>query len=343
MKFQPLDQKTKTTLEKRHRRERDGRIRDRIKAVLLKSEGWTDRQIAQALRIHQETIRQHIRDWLQEEKLKPENGGSSEKLTDAQSRALESHLESTTYTDVKSICAYVLKRFEVSYTVSGMTKWLHAHRFSYKQPKGVPAKADSAKQEAFIETYLELLDTVSPGEPIIFMDSAHPTMATKRAHGWIRKGTDKIIPQTASRTRVNIMGGVELSTMKVISCYPDKVNTQTTIAFFDQLKANYPQASTLHVILDQAGYHRSEETRNAAKEKGIELHFLPPYSPNLNPIERLWKVMNEECRNNTFFSSAREFRKAISNFFDETIPKIRGRLRSRINDDFQTLNPAPSG
>ena len=273
------------------------------------------------------------------------------------------------------ICAWVLKTFGVSYTVSGMTKWLHAHNFSYKQPKGVPAKADVVKQEAFIEKYLELLDTVLPGDPIVFMDSAHPTMATKIAHGWIRKGTDKLVPQTASRTRVNVMGAIELSTMEVTSFCPEKVNTETTIAFFDQLKGVYPQASTLHrahsqkvgnlsiipsifkinelkgvypqastlhIILDQAGYHRSEETQHAAKERGIELHFLPPYSPNLNPIERLWKIMNEECRNNTFFSSAKEFRKAISNFFDETIPKIKGRLRSRINDDFQVLNPASS-
>ena len=343
MNFKPLNEKTKADLEKRHRRERDGRVRDRIKAVLLKDEGWTHRQIAQALRIHEETIRQHMTDWLEEEKLKPENGGSHQKLSEEQSRSLERHLELTTYTEVKCICAYVLKHYGVSYTVSGMTKWLHAHGFSYKQPKGFPKKADAAKQEAFIERYLELLEAVLPGDPIIFMDSAHPTMATKIAHGWIRKGQDKLIPQTASRTRVNVMGGVELSTMKVTTWYPEKVNTESTIAFFDQLKAAYPQASTLHLILDQAGYHRSEATQCAAKEKGIELHFLPPYSPNLNPIERLWKVMNEECRNNVFFSSAKKFRETISNFFDKEMPTIRDQLRARINDDFQIINPVPSG
>ena len=52
---------------------------DRIKAVLLKSEGWTNRTIAQALRIHEETVRQHLTDWITDEKLKPENGGSSSK------------------------------------------------------------------------------------------------------------------------------------------------------------------------------------------------------------------------------------------------------------------------
>jgi transposase len=65
---------------------------------------------------------------------------------------------------------------------------------------------------------------------------------------------------------------------------------------------------------------------------------LPPYSPNLNPIERLWRVMNEEFRNNVSFTSARRFREAISKFFETTILKIAQLLRERINDNFQTIN-----
>ena len=108
-------------------------------------------------------------------------------------------------------------------------------------------------------------------------------------------------------------------------------------------KASYPEASTLHVILDQAGYHRSQETQNAAQEKGIMLHYLPPYSPNLNPIERLWKVMHEQVRNNVFFASAKAFRSALARFFEEKIPIIKNILRNRINDNFQTIKPVPSG
>jgi transposase len=50
--------------------------------------------------------------------------------------------------------------------------------------------------------------------------------------------------------------------------------------------------------LDGAGYHRSKEVKDKAKELGVILHYLPPYSLNLNPIERLWKAMNEKVRNN---------------------------------------------
>ena len=72
----------------------------------------------------------------------------------------------------------------------------------------------------------------------------------------------------------------------------------------------------------------------AAKANAIVLHHLPPYSPNLNPIERLWKVMNEYVRNNRFFSSPKDFRDAISQFFEKTWGPISSSMRSRINDHF---------
>ena len=343
MKFRSIDDKRKDELEQRHRCERDGRVRDRIKAVLLKSEGWKARDIAQALRIHEETVRQHLADWESEEKLEPQNGGSCSKLNDAQSRALVVHLQATTYTRALDICAQVIAMFGIHYTVSGMTKWLKEHDFSYKQPKAVPAKADLVKQEEFVEKYLGLLDDTPRDEPILFMDSAHPTMATKIACGWIRRGIDKPIAQTASRTRVNVMGAIELTSMNVVSCRPDYVNAETTVCFFDQIKTAYPNAPKIHIILDQSGYHRSQWVRDSAREKNIELHYLPPYSPNLNPIERLWKVMNEEVRNNVFFASAKAFRQAITEFFEKKIPKISQSLRDRINDNFQTIKPVPSG
>ncbi|MDF4574106.1 transposase, partial [Vibrio parahaemolyticus] len=81
---------------------------------------------------------------------------------------------------------------------------------------------------------------------------------------------------------------------------------------------------------------------DTAKVLNIELHYLPPYSPNLNPIERLWKVMNEHVRNNIYFSSKPEFTSAIKEFFDVTLPEVAGTLVSRITDNFQILKPVSS-
>jgi transposase len=339
-----LTEQHKKELESRHRVERDGRVRDRIKAVLLKSEGWTNVMIGQALRIHVDTVGQHLQDWQREQKLKPENGGSQSKLNARQTQQLAQHIESTLYTKVQTICVYVANTFAVHYTVSGMTKWLKEQGFRYKQPKMTPAKADVQQQEAFIESYLHLVADTPPDEPILFMDAVHPTMATKITHGWIKKGQDKPIATTASRTRVNIIGAIELNTMNVISDVDvETVNAQTVLALFDKLKQHYPNAPKIHIILDRAGYHRSQELQVSATLHNIELHFLPPYSPNLNPIERLWKLMNEYVRNNVVFESAKAFRQALCHFFDNTIPTIKDALLSRINDNFQTLNTVFSG
>ena len=344
MNIKSISQEEKQELELRHRYEGDGRVRDRIKAVLLKSEGWENKAIAQALRIHEETVRQHLKDWAATKKLKPENGGSRSDLNEQQTQQLEAHIQEKTYTRALDICAYVEATFSVFYTVSGMTKWLKHQGFSYKQPKMTPAKADLAKQEEFIEEYLALLEDTPLAEPIVFMDSAHPTMATKVVCGWIKKGVDKPIAQTASRTRVNVMGAIELSTMKVVSCCPEQVNGVTTVSFFDQLKEAYPNAPKIHIILDNSGYHRCQLVKDTAIEKNIHLHYLPPYSPNLNPIERLWKVMNEQVRDNVFFTSAKNFREVIVDFFENKIHTLAPNLRNRINDNFQTITPpVPSG
>ncbi|OOF30326.1 transposase, partial [Salinivibrio costicola] len=90
------------------------------------------------------------------------------------------------------------------------------------------------------------------------------------------------------------------------------------------------------------GYHRTDLVKDAAYVLNIELHYLPPYSPNLNPIERLWKVMNEHARNNLYFKTKRDFAQAIDRFFTVTLPEIAGSLTSRINDNFQMFNHASS-
>lgn len=337
-----LSPEQKDALEAQHRVERDGCVRDRIKAVLLKSEGWTNKAIGQALRIHPETVAAHLNDWAQEGKLKPENGGSEGQLDGLQTQALEQHLQEKTYLKVADICGYVAQTWQVVYTVPGMTQWLQAHGFRSKQPKATPAKADIRLQEAFIKAYLKLLEDTPAHNPILFIDAVHPTMATKISRGWIKKGVDKPIAATASRTRVNIIGGIELSTMTVTCECVETVKADTISRFFAKLKEGYPQAEKLHVLLDQSGYHRSQAVKEAALSHPIELHYLPPYSPNLNPIERLWKVMNEQGRDNGVFESAKAFREQLALFFSVTIPKIKRSLVTRINDNFQTLNTVSS-
>jgi transposase len=337
-----LTAEKKKELEVQHKTERDGRIRDRIKAVLLNDEGWTQVAIAQALRISAETVHDHLQDYTNSKKLKPENGGSDPKLNQIQTAQLIAHLENVTHTKVSTICAKTYQDYQITYTVAGMTRWLAAHDFSYKKPKGTPAKGDTKEQEKFIEAYLELLATTPKDEPILFGDGVHPTMATKITHGWIRKGTDKLIATTASRTRMNLMGSINLQTMRITIGSHETINSDAMDKHFAALKEAYTTAAKIHLILDRGSYNTSAQTRASAEKHGIILHHLPAYSPNLNPIERVWKVTNEYVRNNKVFTSAKEFRHDLLEFFNMTWPKIANSMRDRINDNFQTLKQVSS-
>jgi len=339
-----LSHNKKAALEARHKRTNNGKEKDRIKAILLRGEGWSIEQISQALRLHTKTISRHIDDYLDSEKVTIDSGGSESKLNQEQTEELISHLTEHTYSDQKDIIAYIQKTYSITYVVAGINKWLHRNGFSYKKPKGFPYKADSVKQSEFIQTYNELKNTIAPDESIYFMDAVHPTQATKITSGWIRTGTDKAIETTGSRTRLNIVGAIELGRLSQTVAYQyDKVNADTIISFLESLCWNSENTGLIHLVLDGAGYHRAHRVRERAKELGIKLHFLPPYSPNLNPIERLWKVMNEKVRNNQFFHNAKEFRQQINLFFEDVLPEIGDSLESRINDNFQVFDRTFSG
>ena len=335
-----LSPKEKAALEQRHNSCRDGKERDRIKAVLLRAEGWTIPMIAQGLRIHESTVTRHINEYA-DGKLTIASGGSDSMLNEAVTQELQSHLETHTYRTTQEIIAYVTAKYGVTYSVPGMNKWLHRNGFSYKKPKGYPHKASLEQQEEFIKYYADLKANLPAEDGIMFMDSCHPSMATKLAYGWIKKGQSKPIETTASRTRINLVGAINLSDIsKPVVCSYTTVDGESIVDFLSQVRKHAAIKGTIHLVLDQAGYHRSDEVVNAAEKLNIKLLYLPAYSPNLNPIERLWKVMNEHARNNKFFKVAEDFRQSIANFFQNTLPQIAFSLGSRINDNFQKLDYA---
>ncbi len=335
-----LTDEQKKQLEELHSHARDSRESDRIKAILLRTEGWKLSMIAQALRKHESTIAQHLTDYIEKEKLMPENGGSESQLTEDQTQKLITHLTEHTYPHQKDIILFIQKTWDIDYSIPGINKWLHKYRFSYKKPKNMPYKVDLEKQEEFIKAYEELKSSLTEDETIYFMDAVHPTQATKVSSGWIRTGTDKPIKTTGSRTRINLVGAIRLGHLaEAITAQYKTVNGESIINFMDKLRNQHAEMGTIHLILDGAGYHKSAVVIEKASKLNIKLHSLPPYSPNLNPIERLWKVMNEKVRNNRCFHSAKEFRQQINHFFDEILPDIGSSLDSRINDNFQRFDP----
>jgi transposase len=218
-----------------------------------------------------------------------------------------------------------------------MTHWLHANGFCYKKPHAVPAKANKEQQKKFIQHYNRLKAKAGKKEPIYFADSVHPQHQTQLTYGWILKGERKEIATTGRQYRLNFIGGICLNGHRFIYQQAAKVDADSIALFLLNLRKRHPEKCWIHVIWDNAGYHRDKGIMKFAKDLAIKLHYLPPYSPNLNPIERVWKLMHERVTYNKYYESFSDFTGATVRFF-KTIGRNKTILRSRITDNFQTLN-----
>ena len=343
-----LTDEEKAVLQTQHKKERDGRVRDRIKAVLLRDKGWTWMQIAEALLLSEEVLRLHLKEFQASRKLKPENGGSKEKLSSEQSKLLVQHLKKHTYLFAKDIAVYIESMWGVSYSVSGMTDWLSRNQFSYKKPSLVPGKANLEIQEAWISKYQELRQKLGQDETICFADGVHPTHNTKTSYGWIQKGERKEIGSNTGRQRINLSGALDVIEKKVHFQEDPMLNAESTICFFKKIEKAYPSKKRIHLFLDNARYYKNQKVRGYLASSKIEAHYLPPYSPNLNPIERLWKWMKERVQYNTYYEHFDDFRQAIFGFLEslsrlDPESELGKTFSSRVRDHFRAIGaPMPN-
>jgi transposase len=94
----------------------------------------------------------------------------------------------------------------------------------------------------------------------------------------------------------------------------------------------------LTVVLDNARYQRCRLVQEQAAQLGIELLFLPPYSPNLNLIERLWKFVKKKCLYSKYYDTFEKFQTAIEKCLAEASAKHQTELESLLTLNFQTFD-----
>jgi transposase len=241
-------------LKDRHKKERDKRICDRIKAVLLINKGYTYQQVAEILLLDDETIRRHVQEYLEYEKLKSNSKGSESKLNQEQTTELIKYLQNNTYVDVRPIMKYIKDKYGIKYSRSGITTWLNVHQFRYKKPHPIPAKLNQQRQEEFIEILNSLRDSKSP---LYFSDATHPEYQSKLNYGWIYKGTNKAIKTTATQKIVHILGALSYPSNELIIIEDETINSQSVIAMFEKIKFKPPPKTIINFVLDNAKYQKS--------------------------------------------------------------------------------------
>ena len=327
----------KLELERRVRQTKDKHEHTRLCIILAKSEGMSLELIAQAHRISIQSVYRYLADYEAEEKTQHDRrGGSQSKLSKAEARELIEYLQKTTYLYARQICSYVRAKYGVDYTVAGITFWLKTQGFIYKEPIKVPGKLDPERQEAFIRAYEALKGTLKEDDELFFMDAVHPEFQSKAVCGWIKRGEIKTLPTTSAQYRMHFIGALALEGMKVFAQECETVDADSMVTFFKDLEV-FSKAKTIHIICDNGRSNKNKKIEEYLRTSRIKVHYLPPYSPNLNPIERLWKVLREKKTYNKCYEKFTDFKKEIRGFFFEEIPKIKNELASRITDNFQRI------
>ena len=336
MRDYELSSKEIAELERSHRSLRDKRQADRVKAVLALSKDWSAAQIAEILLFDEKTTR-HYSDRYQQgglQALLEDNySGAESRLDEHQMSELDAYLEEHILPDAKSVIAHIDKQYGVRYSVSGVTDLLHRLGFSYKKPTHVPGKQDPVKQQAFLGDYEQIKADKGENDPIYFTDATHPQHNSVPSYGWIKKGQEKKLKANCGRQRLNINGAINIETLEPTTGFYDTINADSTIDLFSKIEAKHPDAETIYIIADNAPYHHSCLLKEHLEGTKIQLIYLPPYSPNLNLIERYWKFFKKTVMHNRYYETFEEFKQACKNFFRKR-KKYLPELQSLLTENF---------
>jgi len=301
-----LSEKELNILKIAHKGAHKKRQADRIKAVYLLGSGWSLRMVHEALLLDEDTLRNYFERYKRGNLmglLDDKYLGNQGRLTTEEERHLDEHLQEVTYRTAKEIVEFIKDEFDEEYSISGIHDLLHRLGYSYKKPQRKPAKCDVVAQEKFIRKYKRLKANLSEGDSIWFMDTTHPQYNPVVSNGWIKRGVEKLLSTTSTQPRLNIHGAMDITRLEMaVNIQRAMVNAESVKDFLELLRKKRP-TGRIFLICDRASYYKNEEVKAYAASMAIVMVYLPPYSPNLNLIERLWLYFKKVTLFNRYYGS----------------------------------------
>jgi transposase len=182
----------------------------------------------------------------------------------------------------------------------------------------IPAKADALAQRDFYNTILLPLMWGAKKNKLVllFMDGSHFVMGCDFL-GCIYGKTRRFIKTFSGRKRYNVLGALNFVTKKVTAVANDTYITAAEVCDMLRRVAAEYAGKPVHIVLDNARYQKCKVVTNLAEELGIALHYIPPYSPNLNLIERLWKHVKNRLRSK-YYDRFDDFKETIDSIIGDT-------------------------
>ena len=204
----------------------------------------------------------------------------------------------------------------------------------------IPAKADPCQQQTFLEGELQpRLQEAQRGERhLFFVDAAHFVLQPFLGFLWCFARV--FIQAPSGRQRFNVLAALHAVSRQVVTVTNDSYINAHSVAILLRELADTFSDLPITLVLDNARYQHFRFIIDLATQLEIELLFLPPYSPNLNLIERLWKFVKKECLYSQYYQTFADFKRAITCCLADTQGKHQSALASLLSLNFQTFENA---
>jgi transposase len=335
-----LGKKARKKLRQQIRKTKDRKIADRLRVVLYKAEGYSHKDIAGLLQIGINQVTKILQRYLAgglEALLKDNYPGSQPKLTPEQQHLLTWELKTQIYNTAEQVIAWVEQQWGVCYQIRGMHYLLKRLGFTYKKNRLVPSKADPEAQRQFVQWFNKLRAELGPDDRIYFGDAVHVKHNAEAGYAWSPIGEPHLIPTNSGRQRYNVLGVYCTQTHEHLFILTEEnINQDTVIELLQQLRAKHPGDGKIYLVLDNASYNKALRVRAQAQASQIVLKFQPPYSPNLNLIERLWKFMRKKFCKDKYRGTFDEFREKLDAFL-ANLDQYRTELASLLAENFELV------
>lgn len=311
-------------------------IRQRAHVILLRAEGLSNKQISNLTGLAESTIIEYIHRYLLDGLQWVSTLNFRRPISKLQpfDDVIKEYFANNPVSTIAQACKEVEELTGIVLKNTQMRVFLKKLDIKWRKVGSIPAKVDIEAQQTFHDELLQprLAEATAMKRSVYFVDAAHFVMGSFLGFLWC---IARVFVRTPSgRQRFNVLGALDAVTKKLEMVTNDSYITSIQVCeLLKQIAANATLPVTL--VLDNARYQRCKMVMSLAKDLGIELLFLPPYSPNLNLIERLWKLTKKECLNSKYYSNFALFCGAISTFLTTMESTHKKQLDSLLTLKFQ--------
>jgi transposase len=316
------------------------RVQLKMEAVYLKSQGLPHQEICRLARVTENTLRAYLRQYQEGgiERLKQTGWDGPASDLSEHREALEDYFRDHPPRSTAQAAADIERITGIRRGLTQVRKFLKGMGLKFRKLGMIPAKADPAEQREFLDGRLwpRLKQARRLRRVVCFVDAAHFVHGPFLGYLWCF--TRLLIRGPSGRKRFNVLGAIDAVTRELTTVTNDTtVGAGAVCELLRKLSARYP-GLPLTLVLDNARYQRCEPVRLLAAELRIELLHLPAYSPNLNLIERLWKLVKKEVLSCRYYEDFARFKTAIMECLDQVEGQHSEAIKSLLTLKFQTFD-----